>query len=175
MKNLQSHDYYMELALAQAENALRDGEFPVGCVMVEDGEVVSSGKRASSGLEPNEIDHAEILALRDLVAERKNGDLGKVIVYSTMEPCLMCFSTMIVNGIRTMVYGYEDVMGGGTNINLLQLKPLYVAMEISIIPHVLRERSLLLFKEFFADSQNQYWHDSLLAQYTMKQKLKGRQ
>ncbi len=166
---MQSHQYFMELALVQAEQALKQGEFPVGCVMVADGHVVASGQRSHSSTTPNEIDHAEILALRDLVTRRPNQDLGRIVVYSTMEPCLMCFSTMIVNGIRSMVYGYEDVMGGGTGIDLTKLNPLYSSMNLVVVPHVLRSRCLLLFKEFFSIADNQYWCDSLLAKYTLSQ------
>lgn len=166
---MESHEKFMKLALEQAEAALETGNFPVGCVMVEDGRVVSSGKRIHSKSTPNEIDHAEIIALRKLVAARIDNDLSRVVVYSTMEPCLMCFSTLIVSGIRSIVYGYEDVMGGGTNIDLGQLAPFYSSMKMLVIPHVLRDRSLLQFKKFFSDSSNQYLQGSLLANYTLKQ------
>jgi len=168
---VRSHNYYMGQALTLAEENLQMGEFPVGCIMVEEGEVVANGRRAHSGLKANEIDHAEVLALRDLVEKRPDMDLGNIVVYSTMEPCLMCFSTMIVNGIRSMVYGYEDVMGGGTSIDLVKLPPFYSSMDLSITPHVLREKCLLLFKKFFENPTNRYLDDSLLARYTMEQEL----
>ena len=94
---------------------------------------------------------------------------SEVTVYATMEPCLMCYSTLLVSGIHTIVYAYEDFMGGGTNLPLEQLKPLYRAMEITVIPHVLRERSLQLFKQFFKASGNPYLADTLLAEYTLAQ------
>ncbi len=74
---------------------------------------------------------------------------------------------MILNGIRKFVYAYEDVMGGGTNLPLAQLNPLYQEMEIEIIPHILRKESLDLFKQFFMNPENTYWKDSLLSQYTL--------
>ena len=79
----------------------------------------------------------------------------------------MCYSTMILNGIRNIVYAYEDVMGGGTNLPLESLKPLYAKMNVNITPHVLREQSLDLFKKFFSNPENLYWKDSLLANYTL--------
>lgn len=168
---MKSHEYFMEQALTLAEEALAQREFPVGCVLVEDGHVVATGRRVHSGSEANEIDHAEIMALRDLVGRHPGKELGEIVVYSTLEPCLMCFSTLIVNGIRKIIYGYEDVMGGGTNVDLSGLNPFYSSMNLTLIPHVLRQRSLDLFKVFFADPENQYWRGSLLAEYTLDKPL----
>ncbi len=160
----------MRIALEQAEEALASGEFPVGAIFVYEDTILASGKRAHSREQKevvNEIDHAEILALRGLLATPPDIPLAEITVYSTMEPCLMCYSTMILNGIRKFVYAYEDVMGGGTNLPLAQLNPLYQEMEIEIIPHILRKESLDLFKQFFMNPENTYWKDSLLSQYTL--------
>jgi tRNA(adenine34) deaminase len=160
----------MTAALAEAEQALAAGEFPVGCVLVHEGEIVASGRRLNSqGPATNELDHAEIVALRQLFATRPELDRSRITAYSTMEPCLMCYSTLLLNNIRTIVYGYEDVMGGGTNLPLTHLLPLYQAMQPSITPHVLREESVALFKKFFADPRQAYWQGSLLADYTLRQ------
>ena len=90
-----------------------------------------------------------------------------------MEPCLMCYVTLLLNGIRKFVYGFEDVMGGGTNLDLQQLNPLYREMEIDIVPHVMRRESLELFKTFFENPANTYWQDSPLAQYILAQSTEG--
>lgn len=169
---MMNHEKFMQVALEQANNALNQGEFPVGTVFVHDNQVAASGQRAHTRgrLAPvNEIDHAEILALRNFLAEESTMPVEDIIVYSTMEPCLMCYSTMILNGIRNIVYAYEDVMGGGTNLPLEQLKPLYAEMNVRIIPHILREQSLELFQKFFSNPENEYWKDSLLANYTLSQ------
>lgn len=163
----------MKLALAEAREALSMGEFPVGCVMVKDQKVVSSGRRDHSKDKSNEIDHAEINALRKLVERNPEQDLSSVFVYATMEPCLMCFSTLIVNGIRNIVYSYEDVMGGGAGLELSTLKPLYSSMDVSIVSGVLRNKSLEMFQRFFKRPDNNYLNNSLLARYTLEQKLTG--
>jgi tRNA(adenine34) deaminase len=167
------YEHYMLLALKEAEVAFHCGEFPVGCVMAGPDGVVATGGRANSTGRSNEMDHAEIVALRSLLAGDFDGDISQIIVYSTMEPCLMCFSTLILNGIRTIVYGYEDVMGGGTNIRLEDLNPLYAAMKITVIPGVLRPQCLSLFKAFFSHPDTPYWRDSLLAKYTLAQNSDG--
>jgi len=165
-----NHQSFMRMALAEAEKALTANEFPVGCVIVANGQVVGKGHRANSRSETaNELDHAEIVTLRQLLAEQPDINRETLVVYSTMEPCLMCYATMLLNGIRTIVYGYEDAMGGGTSLDLAKLTPLYQEMRVEVIPNVLREESLNLFKQFFADPENDYWRDSLLADYTLRQ------
>jgi len=163
------HERFMRLALTEAEAALAQGEFPVGCVLVHKGEVIACGKRAHSSGRVNELDHAEILALRSFLDAELVIAPGELAVYCTMEPCLMCYSTLILNGIRKIVYAYEDVMGGGTNLPLTALSPLYAAMEVQVVPSVLRQESLALFQQFFSNPDNPYWKDSLLANYTLEQ------
>ncbi len=161
----------MALALKEAENVMRDGEFPVGCVLVYEGEVVAAGGRENSGAGGNEFDHAEIVALRRLLKTNPTLDFSRIVVYSTLEPCLMCYTTLILNGFRTIVYGYEDVMGGGSGLELQRLPSLYAKMQVKVIPGVLRSACLSLFQEFFADEKNDYWRDSPLSQYTLEQDL----
>ena len=166
------HETFMRLALQQAQQALASNEFPVGAVIVAGDEPVATGRRKNSQSETaNELDHAEIVALRDLLGRRPDIDRTTLTVYSTMEPCLMCYSTMLLNGIRTFVYGYEDAMGGGTGLQLAHLTPLYQGMEpeVRILPNVLRQESLNLFKTFFTSQENNYWQGSLLAEYTLAQ------
>lgn len=166
------HEKYMQIALDHAKEALAQGEFPVGAVIVHQDRVVASGQRTHSrgGIAAvNEIDHAEIMALRNFLAQETEIAADELLVYATMEPCLMCYSTLLLNGVRNIVYAYEDVMGGGTNLPLAQLNPLYAEMKVNVSSHVLREQSLMLFQKFFANPENLYWKDSLLATYTLNQ------
>ena len=167
------HDKFMELALAQARSAYEGGQFPVGCVIVQDGQVVSSGARAGTAGEVSffsEIDHAEIRALKGLEAFGKEFKPEAAVLYCTMEPCLMCFAAILLSGIKTVVFAYEDVMGGGTCVDLNTAGPLYQDAGVRIIPHVLREKSLDLFYKFFNKETNLYWKGSLLEAYTLAQR-----
>ena len=165
------HEPYMRRALEEARKALDAGEFPVGCVLVHEGRVVAAGGRENSGVDGNEFDHAEIVALRRLLDTDPSLDCAEIVVYSTLEPCLMCYTTLILNGFRTIVYGYEDVMGGGSSLELERLSPLYASMQVKVIPGVERAGCLDLFQRFFQDEKNDYWRDSPLSQYTLDQHL----
>lgn len=166
---IDKHEQFMKQALLQAKEALAAGEFPVGCVIECRGEIIASGRRCNSCGRTNEIDHAEILALRALLDSHEKIDLSQVTVYSTMEPCLMCYATLLVNGVCKFVFSYEDAMGGGTNLPLQMLSPLYREMEVSIVGGVLRDESLELFRAFFSSPDCQYLQSSLLASYTLNQ------
>ena len=160
--------YFMKKALDQAENALAEGEFPVGCVMVYQDEVLVTGSRKGTiGDTINEIDHAEMVALRRLIEIKDITDPGKITVFCTMEPCLMCYGALILAGVGEIVFAYEDVMGGATGCELSRLKPLYKYSPVSVVPGVMRPESLKIFKTYFSNPVNSYWEKSLLAEHTL--------
>jgi tRNA(adenine34) deaminase len=164
------YEHYMRKALDLAREALSAGEFPVGCVLVYQDRILATGSRTgSSGDFPNEIDHAEIVALRCLAGIGEKIDHKKITLFSTMEPCLMCLGAVVLSGIGEIVYAYEDVMGGCMRCDLQALSPLYRNHKISIVANVLRGESLELFKAFFKNPENSYWRESLLARYTLDQ------
>jgi tRNA(adenine34) deaminase len=161
---------FMRAALDMARTALAGGEFPVGCVIADGDTVVARGHRTGTATgRSNEIDHAEINALRRLYRKMPEMDRSILTLYCTMEPCLMCFSAIVLSGIGRIVYAYEDVMGGGTGLDRSGLPPLYRKAKLTVISGVLRRESLALFQHFFADSGNPYWSDSPLSRYTLAQ------
>ena len=160
--------YFMKKALDQAEDALAEGEFPVACVMVYQGKILVTGSRKGTiGDARNEIDHAEMVALRRLTEIEDPIDPDKITAFCTMEPCLMCYGALILAGVGEIVFAYEDVMGGGTGCELSRLKPLYKSSPVTVVPDIMRADSLKLFKTYFSNPANSYWKQSLLAEYTL--------
>jgi tRNA(adenine34) deaminase len=183
-----NHEKWMSEALDLATSALSKGDFPVGCVLVSGDMIVGSGIRSHTRPgDMNELDHAEVSALRDWIERGRLVDYrgDKVITaYCNLEPCLMCLGALILNGIKRIVFAYEDVMGGATGLDFskpltsvtgmidgfLDIKNdnLYVESRIEILGGVKRKESLTLFKRFFSDTAQSYWKDSLLYRYTLK-------
>jgi len=167
---MMNHNYFMEKALGQAKKALSAGEFPVGCVMMYRDKIIATGSRAgTSGTFANEIDHAEIITLRRLADFKGVLNKKEITLFCTLEPCLMCYCALVISNIGKIVYAYEDVMGGCTRSDLTKLAPLYRNSKISIIPNILRAKSLRLFRQYFANPDNAYLAGSLLADYTLIQ------
>ena len=166
-----NYEHFMRAALDQAQKALSAGEFPVGCVVVHQDRILVTGRRkGTTGNNPNEMDHAEMIALKRLVDLKIHREKKRLILFTTLEPCLMCLGALALSGIREIVYAYEDVMGGGLGCDLAMLTPLYKNNRITIVPNILRRESLELFKAFFNDPGNSYWQGSLLARYTLSRK-----
>ena len=83
-------------------------------------------------------------------------------------PKILEFVCFIQIGLP-IVWAYEDVMGGGTGLDLQRLAPLYRDMQVELRGQVLRRESLALFQQFFRTYD--YWQGSLLASYTLEQSL----
>lgn len=95
----------MREALREAEAALGEGNWPIGCVIVLDGEVVARAHNRvySDG---DKTAHAEMLAVRQvqgLLLERK----GEATLYTTYEPCPMCFGAAILSRVKRVVSGID--------------------------------------------------------------------
>lgn len=161
---------FMGEALKEARKALARGEFPVGCVLVYRDRVAARGRRkGTSDGGGNELDHAEMVALRRLIRIKPAMEAAAITAFCTMEPCLMCFSALMLHGIGAIVYAYEDAMGGGTACPRERLSPLYRDSRMVVRGGIRREESVALFKAFFSAPHSRYWSASSLAKYTLRQ------
>jgi tRNA(adenine34) deaminase len=107
-----TEESYMRMALDLAREAEAGGEVPVGAVIVMDGEVVGRGR--NSPIERSDpTAHAEILALRDACAAVGNYRLEGAILYTTLEPCVMCAGALVAARIAKVVFGARDLRFGG--------------------------------------------------------------
>jgi tRNA(adenine34) deaminase len=103
--------YYMGEALAQAREGLAAGEVPVGAVLVGEGEILARAHNRPIGLN-DPTAHAEVLALRQGAACRRNYRLPGMTLYVTIEPCLMCLGAILQARVARLVFGAPDPKGG---------------------------------------------------------------
>ncbi len=100
----QTHQHYMQLALERARAAGEKGNRPVASIIVRDGDVLGAGENTMyTDFDPSA--HAEIAAIREACARLKTIDLSGSTLYSTLEPCPMCFWAMQEARIGTLVLG----------------------------------------------------------------------
>ncbi len=102
----------MRRALALAAQAAREGEVPVGAVIVRDGVEIGSGRNAPIR-EADPTAHAEIGAIRAAARAAGNYRLTGTTLYATMEPCVMCAGAIVHARIARVVYGAADERWGG--------------------------------------------------------------
>jgi tRNA(adenine34) deaminase len=110
---------FMQLAIAEAKRAKREGDLPFGAVVICDGEVVGKG-RAQDNITQDVAAHAELQAVREACKTLSSKELVNCVIYCTNEPCIMCAAAIFQASIPKVIIGAsrED------------------------IPHILRSRKL---------------------------------
>ncbi|MFQ5753310.1 MAG: nucleoside deaminase [bacterium] len=107
---------YMRLAIAKAREGMQHGQTPFGACIVKNGEIISCVHNIV--WQSTDITaHAEIYAIREACRKLHNVDLSGSTIYSTCEPCPMCFSACHWAKISKIVYGarIEDAKEAGFN------------------------------------------------------------
>ena len=101
----------MRAAIAEAEQALLEGEMPVGCAILKDGALVALGHnlREQTG---DPTAHAEIVAIRRAARETNDWRLEGCTLYVTLEPCPMCAGAISQARVSRLVYGAADARYG---------------------------------------------------------------
>jgi len=98
----------MRLALAQAALAARDGDVPVGAVVLaRDGRLLGGGYNQRELL-GDPTAHAEVLALRAAASAVGSWRLTGATLYVTLEPCTMCAGALVLARVDRLVYGAPD-------------------------------------------------------------------
>ncbi|NIS81235.1 MAG: tRNA adenosine(34) deaminase TadA [Anaerolineales bacterium] len=107
--------YFFHRAIALALEAERLGNLPIGVVICLNDEIVSEGKNAIWVPRYDPVRHAEIEALKSVPGELWNSS-RQMILYTTLEPCLMCAGAILLHQIGKVVYGASDDYGGSSSI-----------------------------------------------------------
>ncbi len=103
--------YFMKLAIEQAKKAYKEGETPVGAVLLWEDEVIAkSYNKRENG--KNALFHAECLAIDEACKKLNGWRLHKATLYVTLEPCPMCAGAIINSRIKRVVYGASDLKAG---------------------------------------------------------------
>jgi tRNA(adenine34) deaminase len=140
--------FFMGLALREAEKANAKMEVPIGAVGVIDDRVIA---RAHNVRESNQnpLGHSEILLITKLAKKLSSWRLNQVVLYVTLEPCLMCLGAIFQSRIKRLVFGAFDLKAGvcGSLYDLSQDKRFPHRLEVT--SGVLAENSLFLLKKFF--------------------------
>jgi tRNA(adenine34) deaminase len=118
-------EYFMRLALREAERALAHDDVPVGAVVVKDGEVIGAGHNERE-LRNDPTAHAETLALREASQSLGSWRVLDAVMYVTLEPCAMCAGAIVLARVPRLVFAATDPKAGaaGSVLDLLDVPEL---------------------------------------------------
>ncbi len=102
---------YMDLAIKEAIKSFKKGDVPVGSIIVKKGKVIAKAHNLKEK-RGNAICHAEILAIQKACKKLKKWRLEDCIIYTTLEPCLMCYGAILEARINKLVYGASSTKYG---------------------------------------------------------------
>ena len=137
-----AHNQFMKKALQEANYAFFKDEVPVGCVIVHNNEIISRSSNMVELLNDSTA-HAELIAITSAQNNLNSKNLEDCTLYTTLEPCMMCYGAIYWSKIKTIVYGSSDQKRGFSKhiVN--------VDRDIKIIKGVLEEESKELLDSFF--------------------------
>lgn len=107
-------EQFMSEAIKEAELAVSEGNWPMGCVLVLDGKIIARAHNTGY-TDKNRMAHAEIKALTEAQATLE-ANRGQVTLYTTYEPCPMCFGALVINKIKRVVTGIDLDQSGCLNL-----------------------------------------------------------
>lgn len=145
---MKNSDYYMQKAICEANKAFVINEIPIGCVIVKNDEIISTGYNMRNTYK-NTLYHAEIIAINkacDIIGDWR---LEGCTMYVTVEPCPMCAGAIIQSRLDKVVFGTYNKKAGfaGSVLNIMQMDELNHKVEIESC--VLEEESKELMQSFF--------------------------
>ncbi|WP_010098230.1 nucleoside deaminase [Ornithinibacillus scapharcae] len=158
MDNL-DHKYYMLEALKEAEKAGKRGDRPIGSVIVHQDTIIARGSNRIETANSNLL-HAEIDAMHQCAAFLKE-HAQDCIIYTTVEPCIMCLTTIVMANIRNIVFAIED--------KYMNMKPFiasnpYIEKRVhSYLGGVLANDSVRILKAYSAEAAEVILHGRKLS------------
>ncbi len=141
-------EYFMKQAMCEADDALLEGEVPIGAVVVMENKVIARGHNRTQRL--NDVTaHAEMEVLTSAANHLGAKYLNDCTLYVTVEPCVMCAGAIAWAQVGTVVYAAPDPKRGYTTLGVPVLHP-----KTKVRSGVLAEESEKMMKDFFASKRN---------------------
>jgi len=142
-------NFFMRMALREAQRAYDADEVPVGAIVVMDKQIVA---RAHNQVEllKDATAHAEMLAITQAASAIGDWRLNEATLYVTKEPCAMCAGAMVNTRLKRVVFGVTDPRSGaaGSALDITGFPGMLHRVEV--LAGVMQEDCLAMLQEFFA-------------------------
>jgi tRNA(adenine34) deaminase len=143
-------EYFMRLALREAERALEHDDVPIGAVVVHEGEVIGAGRNERE-LRQDPTAHAEMIALREGSRALSSWRLTDAVLYVTLEPCAMCAGAIVLARVSRVVFGATDPKAGAAGSVLDVLGEPRLNHRPEVAGGLLADEAVALLQDFFGD------------------------
>jgi tRNA(adenine34) deaminase len=142
-------EYFMRLALREAERALEHDDVPIGAVIVHEGEVIGEGHNERE-LRQDPTAHAELIAMREASRRLHSWRVLDSVMYVTLEPCAMCAGAIVLARLPRIVFGAWDGKAGaaGSVLDVLDVPQLNHRPQVE--GGLLGDECGALLRDFFA-------------------------
>jgi len=147
-------EYFMRLALKEAEAAFDEDEVPVGCVVVRNDTVIAKAHNQVERL-CDATAHSEMLALTQAFAATDEKMLTDCVMYVTVEPCVMCAGAILLARLRRLVYGCAEPKFGGVESVYTLMTDGKLNHDCEVTGGVLADECAALMRNFFTKKRKQ--------------------
>ena len=143
----------MREALVQAKKALKKGEVPIGAVVALGDKIIGRGHNQPI-TKKDPTAHAEIIALKEASNRLDNYRLNEAIIYTTLEPCLMCAGALVHARIKKIIFAAQDVKSGVVVNNGGLIQSEFLNHKVSFEGGILENQASKLLKDFFLEKRS---------------------
>lgn len=149
---------YMEFALTEAAEAEKEGEIPIGAVLVwKDRIIAAAHNRRENDRDPTA--HAEILVLRKGAHRLGRWRLTECTLYVTIEPCAMCAGAIMNSRISRLVYGAPDDRAGGIHSHFHICEDSVMNHRLTVTQGILEKECEQIVLSFFSTRRSNEYGD----------------
>ncbi len=149
--NLSDHFWFMRSAIEEAEKAWKEGEVPIGAVIVNaKGDVIAKAHNLKESAF-NPCGHAEILAIQEAAKKLTDWRLTNCTLYVTLEPCPMCLSAIGQARLKEVVFGAYDAKGGALSLGYPLHKDTRLNHRFALMGGVLHFECSKILSQFFKE------------------------
>lgn len=138
-------EYFMQMALREAQRAFDEEEIPIGAVVVQNGKIIARGYNMTEKLN-DPTAHAEMIALTSAFGNMGAKYLPDAALYVTIEPCVMCAGALYWSKLNKVVWGAADIKNGFSRVQPA-ISPFHPKTEI--VTGVLEMECAALMQAFF--------------------------
>lgn len=141
------------MAIEMAEEAQRNGEIPVGAIIVRNEEVIAKERNRVQELD-DATAHAEALTIKNASKAIGEKYLSECTLYVTLEPCPMCAGAIVLSKVRRIVFGASDVKAGACGSLYMIASDKRLNHQVEITAGIMEKECKNMLKEYFAKLRN---------------------